>query len=343
METSIKAEYDNRIKNDRRGTPAFKLRVALPGSIGERVTAKVQSLRTLPDQHLMGQEDVGKAVAPPGATGWPRHEVVVTLRRIGDHGTDEHGRFATVYNLYESEETILTLADPRASSDYILQSYDGGIANEFAQCRRCSRPSFLAGEESVAELLVSGPYLRAFLFAENACAPDDAGCSQTKSDTEAAISFFGEQGDSYRAPWGLTEVVQWTGMVGSPYQVSGAVPPLNWARAGNVNLVSGETIMTSIDHHVPGREIDFMIDRTYHSGVIGGSPLGSAGWGSSLFAGMREITTTGEVTYVDGQGNANRFYEGPEPTGEDPEGDYYAVEGAYDSQKAGDYAARKDI
>ncbi|MFI5168174.1 MAG: Ig-like domain-containing protein, partial [Thermoanaerobaculales bacterium] len=48
MELSQAAEQTNRAANERNGTAAFKLRVALPGSLGDQLTAKVQSLRALP-------------------------------------------------------------------------------------------------------------------------------------------------------------------------------------------------------------------------------------------------------------------------------------------------------
>ena len=65
------------------GHAAFKLRVALPGSLGPELTAKVQSLRSLPGEESLGKEDVGASVALPGGPGWPENEVVVRLLRVG--------------------------------------------------------------------------------------------------------------------------------------------------------------------------------------------------------------------------------------------------------------------
>jgi hypothetical protein len=31
----------------------------------------------LPDESLLGKEDLGQAVAPPGGPGWPESEIVV--------------------------------------------------------------------------------------------------------------------------------------------------------------------------------------------------------------------------------------------------------------------------
>ncbi|MCP4571751.1 MAG: hypothetical protein GY838_05310, partial [bacterium] len=50
------------------------------------------------------------------------------------------------------------------------------------------------------------------------------------------------------------------------------------------------------------------MDRTYRSGTLGHGPPGSSGWTSRLFAHLREIQTTGEVEYHDGQGNVWRFF-----------------------------------
>jgi hypothetical protein len=47
--------------------------------------------------------------------------VVVHLQRIGNGTAGPGGRFDTTYNLYESEETVLLLADPRARTGYTRQ------------------------------------------------------------------------------------------------------------------------------------------------------------------------------------------------------------------------------
>ena len=56
-----------RRENERRATAAFKLRLAMPGILGEELTVKIQSLRVLPTDLYMGREDVGALVALPGA------------------------------------------------------------------------------------------------------------------------------------------------------------------------------------------------------------------------------------------------------------------------------------
>ncbi|HXT20000.1 MAG TPA: hypothetical protein VN923_04540, partial [Thermoanaerobaculia bacterium] len=108
-------ETSERLANERKASAAFKVRVALPGVVGDTVTARVETLRVLPAEHLLGKADVGAAQAPPGGLGWPDHQVYVTLRRRGD------ARWEGSYNLYESDETVLLIADPRAAGGYRRQ------------------------------------------------------------------------------------------------------------------------------------------------------------------------------------------------------------------------------
>ena len=67
----------------RRVTAAFKLRVALPGmpGVGDVLTAKVQSLRYLPDPRDRTREDLGGGIALDGGSAWPKRDAIVTLRR----------------------------------------------------------------------------------------------------------------------------------------------------------------------------------------------------------------------------------------------------------------------
>ncbi|MEO1083560.1 MAG: hypothetical protein AAFY88_04910, partial [Acidobacteriota bacterium] len=50
-------EQEQRDDEERRATAAFKLRLSLPGALGDVVTARVQSLRSLPEERFLGQED----------------------------------------------------------------------------------------------------------------------------------------------------------------------------------------------------------------------------------------------------------------------------------------------
>ena len=344
-------DAETRRRNERDGTAAFKLRVALPGILGEEITAKVQSLRTLPDERLLGRPEIGPALALPGGPGWPEPEVLVRLRRIGV-GPEESsaspleqngpgGRFDTVYNLYESVETVVLIADPRAGKGYRLQDLPdsqlderANRADERAQCRNCQWPSYLrdphsAGQnhpdlENVRELLAGGRYLRAIL------AVDPSSPTSVKQHTQAAIEFFSERQESYPPPSGWAKVAAPADFVPSPIQASLAEPPLGTAlwtpsEAGvSVALTSGDLILTATDHHTSGRGRSFSLDRTYRSGGLGYGPFGSAGWSSPLFAHLREIETTGEVELHDGNGVVYRFaLRGRE---EDPSGEPAAAE-----------------
>ncbi|MCP4654550.1 MAG: RHS repeat protein, partial [bacterium] len=299
----------------------------------------------------------GAALAMPGGPGWPETEVVVTLRRIGTGDEEspapdpdildgESGRFGTVYNLYESDETILLLADPRVRRDYFLQDVPeaGETADEKGQCRRCDWPSYLpdpkdgeAGDpelDKIKELLAGGRYLRVFLF------PTTDSSQETKERTEEAIAYFEAQGENYPLPSGWARVAAPADAVPSPLQASLAEPAQNPAiwKTGEarveVSLSAGEALLTANDHLVGGRGLPFAFDRTYRSGMLGYGALGSAGWSADTFAHLREIETTGEVEYHDGAGHVWRFYprtaeEVPDDYEDDPAGSYYAAPGVY--------------
>ncbi len=340
LERTLADEHDTKKveENERDYTAAFKVRVALPGSFGESVSVNVQSLRALPDEGYLGAPDIGIFAALPGGPGWPEPEITVTLDRIGNAGVDPGGRYDTVYNLYESRETILVIADPRATRAYTRQDLTEGelseIADEMAQCRHCEWPSYLPRPDSedpadfseldnIKELLVGGPYIRAFLTPDT----DEAG-------------FFVAQHENYRAPAAAIEIAGWADAVPSPVQASQAEPVLNpamWSpeEAGiAVSLVSGELLHSNVDHGVPGRKLGFSFNRSYRSGVIGYGPLGAVGWNANLFAHLRFMPVTGEVEYHDGSGNVYRFLPkdgGEIPPGyeDDSVGKYLVPEGLY--------------
>ncbi|HKV12058.1 MAG TPA: polymorphic toxin-type HINT domain-containing protein [Thermoanaerobaculia bacterium] len=362
LETSLVDGEGNQIEpeSNREATAAFKLRVALPGSLGPELTAKVQSLRVLPGELILGREDVGPAVALPGGPGWPERETVVRLRRVGlgseDGGSGslngEAGPLGTAYQLYESVETVLLLADPRARSGYRRQDAPDnsdpegtGDADEEAQCRRCEWPGYLPDPESndpaldqVKEILASR-YVRAVLFATD----EDGISSTTRVATEKAIEFFEQHGENYPLPAGSAEIAGPADAVPSPVQVSLAEPaqsPAVWSagEAGvSVAMPGGELLLAATDHTVEGRAIPFSLDRTYRSGMLGYGPLGSAGWSASLFAHLRELPATGELEYHDGLGHVWRFL--PTRMIETPDGfvpDSEAPEG-YEKDEAGSY------
>ena len=344
LERSLANEHDPAKveENEREYTAAFKLRVALPGSLGEEVTATVQSLRELPDLAFLGRPDIGNFESLPGGPGWPDTEVEVTMVRIGDAGTVPGGRYDTVYNLYESRETVLVMADPRATREYTRQDLKEGelaeTADEEAQCRNCEWPSYLpspdtedqselAELENIKELLAGGRYIRAFL-----------------TPATTAAEYFAAQGDNYRPPASAIEVGGWADFVPSAIQASQAEPVLNpalWSPGEggiSVSLSSGELIHSSVDHAVPGRKLGFSFGRSYRSGAIGYGPLGSVGWTADLFAHLRFMRVTGEVEYHDGSGNVYRFLpkDGdkgaesiPEGYEDDSVGKYLVPEGLY--------------
>lgn len=353
MEVNLEGEESDRKENERQGTAAFKVRIALPGSLGDVLTAKVQTLRVLPEERVLGQEDIGGAVAFPGGPGWPDHEVTVTLRRLGvgeeeddqQFADGESGRFGNAYNLYESEETVLLLGDPRAGKEYRRQEAEeeSEVADEESQCRRCEWPSYLPDPENtpsqdpelkkIKELLAGGPYVRAILW------EDPEGDEAIRQKTHAAIEFFEAQGENYPSPAGYAEVVASAAPVPSPFQASLAEPAQNasmWnlGEAGAaVSLVGGDLLVSEVDHLADGRGIPFTFNRVYRSQSLGYGPLGSAGWNGNLFSRLRENTITGEVEYHDGSGNVWRFYPPDSEPGDDyekdPAGSYKVAKGVY--------------
>ncbi|MBK9064831.1 MAG: Ig-like domain-containing protein [Acidobacteria bacterium] len=327
-------------------TAAFKVRVALPGSaagraLGATLNAKVQSLRGLPDKRLLAQEDLGALVPPCGGTepcdggahaaesGWPDRDVWVTLRRIGKgySGADitsPDGPTSNPYDLYESDETVVLVADPRARFAYwkpyqALEVKSGNPPDERHQCRRCDRPPTLpqdASDTSVVELLAGGPYVRAFLSPKPG-SPDELA-------TRAAILYF--NGTNYPPPSGYVRVSGFADEVPSVTQIALAEPAQNpavWtAEAGaSVRLTSGEGVVETRDFSAAARSLGFALDRTYRSGVAGYGPLGAAGWNASLFAHLRETAlippvpggSSSYVDYHDGAGQVWRFVDPGKP------------------------------
>ncbi|MFL6203232.1 MAG: Ig-like domain-containing protein [Thermoanaerobaculia bacterium] len=357
------AEEKERRKKEEKATAAFKVRVALPGSLGPELLAKVQSLRMLPAERHLGKEEIGSVVVPPGGPGWPDNEQLVRLRRVGlgegqaNAGVldGEGGPLGTAYQLYESVETVLLLADPRARAGYTRQDDDANKdADEEAQCRRCKWPGYLPDPEAEddpelenVEELLAGPYVRVFLFApepgELPNDPDDDDpdiAPEAVEATRKAIELFTDLGEKYPLPAGSAAVAGPADAVPSPVQASLAEPPQSPAvwDAGEagvaVALPGGELLVAATDRAVPGRALAFSLDRTYRSGMLGYGPFGSAGWSGSLFAHLRELPLTGEVEYHDGMGHVWRFYpnslkEAPEGYEKDEAGSYYAPKGLY--------------
>jgi hypothetical protein len=366
LETTPEKEEDNQDENERKATAAFKVRVTLPGSFGPELTAKVQTLRMLPDERYLGQEDVGAAVALPGGPGWPDRDVVVTLRRVGvdeddDNVTDERiygedGKFGPAYNLYESKETVLMVADPRARRKYHPQKLPDDSeyedADEESQCRRCGYPSYLpdpkkdpSNEElkDIKELLAGGPYVRIFLYAEDDPPdydPDDPDneddpAAAARANTREVIDFFKKYKETYPLPFGVARLVAWADALPSPVQVTGEEPALSpayWSpdEAGvSVALTSGDAVLKVVDVASEGRRQVIAVDRNYRSGTLAYGPFGSGGWHSTLFAHLREIQTTGEVEYHDGTGQVFRFLPREDDDVDAPDG--------YDFDKLGSY------
>ncbi|MFV2074121.1 MAG: hypothetical protein ACC742_15930, partial [Thermoanaerobaculales bacterium] len=217
-ELSLERERSRRGTNDRHYTAAFKVRLALPGYVGDTLVAKVESLRVRPPEEHLADADLGPAKVPTGGPGWPDPEAVVTLRRLATADAGISGRFGQAYNLFESDEIVLLIADPRAAEGYTPQGEppnpddQPAIDTESGQCRRCDRPEILTDSDNVVEMLAGGPYLRVVLDVAPG-SPLDA--------------FFRD--GSFGVPAAVAKVAGWADDVPSPVQVSLAEPPLGAA------------------------------------------------------------------------------------------------------------------
>ncbi|MEO8055361.1 MAG: Ig-like domain-containing protein, partial [Acidobacteriota bacterium] len=328
VRSSAAAERINSDDDEQILTPAFKLRTSLPGALGSVLKARIQSLRILPDRSLLTRDDVGAAPMPPGGKGWPEPSVFVTLRRLGTtdvRGADGKaatgGALSTAYNLYESDEVVALVADPRAAESYrdTLKSSEDDTAGEGAACRRCRLPSQIDPKKMKVKDLLAGPILRAQLFVE------DAGAD---AQTQAALDWFEARKDAYPAPRATVTVDAWADAVPSAAQATLAEPALNSAtwqgEAGvGVALGPGEALIAATDFAAAGRGVDFSFERSYRSGALGYGPLGAAPWSASLFAHLRFIPPVitsnpdknpkvysylGEVQYHDGGGRVFTFH-----------------------------------
>jgi RHS repeat-associated protein len=330
-ELSQTLERDNRDKNEEKFTAAFVVRLALPGFVGPEVTVSIDTLNVKPPEHLLGLEDLEFARAAPPGKGWPEHLTTdITLKRIGGTDASVNGRFGSSYNLYESDDIVLLVSDPRAVDAYEPQGAPGDdsgdelpdIHSEAGQCRRCERPEFLTESDEITELFAGGPFVRVRLNVEDdptlrSIYPDDA-----------------------RVPAGVIELAGWADDIPSPSQVSLVEPvvePAEWSHGGafSVSLVTGEATFVAIDHEVAGRALGFSLTRAHRSDVATYNPLGRAGWTSAYFSHLRENPITGEVEYHDGSGRVWRFFpmkpsKGQTMPGGDSDGDFWSRKQAYD-------------
>ncbi len=300
--------------DDSRAAAAFRVRVALPGEFGETLTARVESLRAEPQPAQAGAEDLGKMAGLKGGPGWPDPYVYVTLRRLGSAESvetgagqalyrGEQGRLSGIYNLYESKDVVVLVADPRAKTGYERQKLpDQGPGedtkeDEESQCRRCARPkpvetligAGLLSSGDVKEMLASGEHIRVVLGVS-----PDGNPADPNGRTNNALNYFRNNGRNYPMPWGMAKSLAVADAISSVMQISGKEPELNGAvwdtgqRGLAVSLPGGEALVTGRDHLTRGRAVDVRVERHHRSGALGFGPLGP-GWSSPLFSHIRRI------------------------------------------------------
>ena len=178
---------------------------------------------------------------------------------------------------------IVAVADPRASIRYDWGSTTAARKADYG-CFACARPASLRDkpEPNVFELFTSGRTIR---IRPDAAFP--AAYDFLRSDHRFEARLTTIPADTVRPTYAL-EAAQNPPYAGGNTQMS-------------VLLHSGETVESRVDHDAGGRAgWNVIVDRTYRSRTIGGTPLG-LGWDSSLFRRLR-LLPDGNVEYRDGGG-----------------------------------------
>ena len=251
---------------------SFRIRVALPGSLGPEVKLDVAGIGP-------GGEPIDDAGE---LSGLPRSrlegEEGVVLHRLADSPWEEGVHW------YESDE-LVAVADLRAARAYTRteREDDAGVASS---CVRCDRVE-LEIPESAREIL-SGEAIRVS-FPEAMIAAL-AGTYDADRLREAAATVAAVRWET--APSLRQEPAQ------SPSLGSGDVVP-------GTLLHSGELSQGAVDLAVAGRGLDFAFARTYRSQTVGSGPLGP-GWDFGYRMRLRKLPT-GDIELYDGRGRREMF------------------------------------
>ena len=186
---------------------------------------------------------------------------------------------------------VIALADPRASSRYV---WPAGADKAAEGCHACDRPRFLQGDSSAIELLASGRFV--------AIHPDRGAFTGPYDYLNAAgrltVRLANIPADTVRPAHVLSPAHD--------------LPFAGGALQAGVLLHSGEIVEQAIDLDAGGRAgWDVVLDRTYRSRTLGGSPIG-LGWESSMFRRLRPMPG-GDVEYRDATGEVWLFRQsGPD-------------------------------
>ncbi len=253
-------------------TAAFHLELSLPGAIADSLDVSVESERVLgadteqtpapyPPSHLRRVRRDGTPDARPAS---------LALRRLLPSDASDPDlvklRYQRGYNRLVSD-TVVALADPRASKDWTGSRGD---------CASCERPPSLT---NFVELYTLGRYLA----------------------IRAETALFGRRLET-RIATVPADTVRPTDV-----RVAAQHPPVaDGLLQETTYLHSGELETGAVDYDAGGRAgWNVAFDRTYRSRTLGLSPLG-AGWDSSLFQRLRALPN-GDVEYRDGAGETWLF------------------------------------
>ncbi len=311
---------------------AFRLEVALPGSIAEALTASNKELRV-----AVESERVLDAVTEQTPEGFPRAHLRRTLRdgseelpkraakefkleRIlpDDATLAKNLRFQKGYNKFLSP-WIIAIADPRASAQY---HWDDPTADhkEDLGCRFCDRPTYLKDkreDDGVYELWTNGRIIavRPELIPgqEDVTIFNNTPYEYLGKENRFVTRFATIMADTVR-PVDVLVAAQ------NPPVATGAIE-------GTLFVHSGELMTGAVDLVAGGRAgIEVVADRTYRSRVLGSTPLGQ-GWTSSIFRRIRALPS-GDVEYRDSSGETWLFKPKDEGgTAGTSSGEYEAAKG----------------
>ncbi len=263
---------------------SFKIRVALPGSLGPEVKVDVAGIG--PGGEPV--DDAGDLVGLPrsrlegdgsaGGGGSAGSDAGVVLHRLSDNLWDEG------YDWYESE-VLVAISDLRAAKAYTRTARENDPALPGA-CVRCDR-AVLGIPENAREVL-SGDAIRvSFPAAMIAALAGTYDADRLRAGAATVASVRWETAPSMRQ-----EPAQ------SPSLGSGDVVP-------GTLLHSGELSQGAVDLAVAGRGLDFAFARSYRNQTVGGGPLGP-GWDFGYRMRLRKLPT-GDVELYDGRGRRETF------------------------------------
>ncbi|HEX8411527.1 MAG TPA: hypothetical protein VF883_21920, partial [Thermoanaerobaculia bacterium] len=258
---------------------AFRFEVALPGALDESL-ANGKFLLDVDSERVFG----AKTADTPA--GWPRAHLQLPMQRTVPSSMKAL-RHQRGFNKWISP-WVVAIADPRASEKY---TWPANADRAKEGCFACTRPEHLKGKkesDGVYELYTNGRLLKVHPNVDFTGSPYEYLSREGRLTTR----FSTIMADSVRAPQVLAAA-------NAPAIAGGMLQETTY-------LHSGELETGAVDLDAGGRAgWNVLVDRSWRSRTIGGSPLG-AGWDSSIYRRLRALPA-GHVEYRDGGGEVWRF------------------------------------